>query len=368
MPIYMDRHDVSEAVTAEIVAKIHQEDLKIQEEYKCRALTYWFDDARKMAFCLIEAPDRKAIIQMHDHAHGEVPHQIIEVDTSLVESFLGRIKDPDKAQNTNLNIIDDAAFRTIMVISIEHHTFSGPEIESILLSTTRIQKRVRTIIQQYGGNIVQQREEGTVVSYRKVSDAILCALEIQEHYMTNVIRQQVTETALHIGLHAGVPVTESASIFEETLKLAYRMCFITRSKVNISTEVMQLYVSENSGEHLRANRVGVVSPAEATFISRFMEFIEKQWQNSNLRIEDIEKDIGISKSKLYREMIRLTGKSPNAFLLYYRLSKALQMLQTRKGNISEVAFDAGFSSPSYFAKCFRTKFGIIPSELLLHQT
>lgn len=47
MPIFMDRHDVSEAVTAEIVAQIHQEDLKIQDKYDCRGLTYWFDDARK---------------------------------------------------------------------------------------------------------------------------------------------------------------------------------------------------------------------------------------------------------------------------------------------------------------------------------
>jgi hypothetical protein len=66
----MDRHDVSEAVTAEKVAQIHQEDLKIQKKYSCRGLTYWFDDVRKTAFCLIEAPDKNAIISMHEDAHG----------------------------------------------------------------------------------------------------------------------------------------------------------------------------------------------------------------------------------------------------------------------------------------------------------
>ena len=66
MPIFMDRHDVSESVTAELVAQIHLEDLEIQQKYNCRGLTYWYDDARKMAFCLIEAPDRNAIVQMHD--------------------------------------------------------------------------------------------------------------------------------------------------------------------------------------------------------------------------------------------------------------------------------------------------------------
>lgn len=46
----MDRHDVSESVTAEIVAELHQKDLKIQHKFNCKGLTYWFDDKRKTAF------------------------------------------------------------------------------------------------------------------------------------------------------------------------------------------------------------------------------------------------------------------------------------------------------------------------------
>ena len=65
---------------------------------------------------MIEAPDAKAIQKMHDKAHGQVPHSIIEVESSIVESFLGRIQDPEKARDTELNIINDPAFRTIMVI------------------------------------------------------------------------------------------------------------------------------------------------------------------------------------------------------------------------------------------------------------
>lgn len=88
MPIYMDRHDVSEMVTAEYVAQLHQQDLKVQDQFGCRGLTYWFDDKRKTAFCLIEAPDMKALEDMHNHAHGQVPHRIIEVEPRIVESFL----------------------------------------------------------------------------------------------------------------------------------------------------------------------------------------------------------------------------------------------------------------------------------------
>jgi hypothetical protein len=50
----MDRHDVSDQVTAENVAELHQQDLKIQHQFNCNGLTYWFDEKRKTAFCLIE--------------------------------------------------------------------------------------------------------------------------------------------------------------------------------------------------------------------------------------------------------------------------------------------------------------------------
>src|SRR5680860_815048 len=89
MPLYMDRHDVSKEVTAEIVADLHQKDLKIQHKFNCKGLTYWFDEKRKTAFCLVEAPNKAALKEMHDQAHGEVPNRIIEVDNAVVESFLG---------------------------------------------------------------------------------------------------------------------------------------------------------------------------------------------------------------------------------------------------------------------------------------
>ncbi|WP_289053947.1 DUF4242 domain-containing protein [Carboxylicivirga marina] len=79
MPIYMDRLDLP-GVTAKDVAEAHQKDLKIQDDYGCRAITYWFDEERQTAFCLIEAPDKGAVKAMHEHAHGLVPHQIIEVN------------------------------------------------------------------------------------------------------------------------------------------------------------------------------------------------------------------------------------------------------------------------------------------------
>ena len=364
MPIFMDRHDVSEAVTAEIVAQLHQEDLKIQHKYDCRGLTYWFDDARKTAFCLVEAPNINAIIKMHENAHGEVPHQIIEVDAAIVESFLGRIEDPEKAQNTNLNIINDPAFRTIMMVTIENHSFQKSDLFSIFSKVQQYYKQIISILISFNGNIVQQNKEGFLISFRSVSEAVLCALKIHENYRIFRNRYQNIFTELHIGLHAGIPVTDKKSIFEDTIKLAQRMCFISIAEVVISTEVQHLFESENFSEVMVGTHLHMLTPREEKFLTSLMEFTEKEWQNDELKVDDFEINIGISKSKLYREMIRLTGKSPNVFLLHFRLRKSLQLLQKQKGNVSEVAFESGFNSPSYYAKCFRKKYGIMPSEFV----
>lgn len=365
MPIYMDRHDVSDEVTAETVAELHREDLKIQHKYGCRGLTYWFDETRKTAFCLIEAPNEKAVIQMHKHAHGEVPHQIIEVETAIVESFLGRIEDPEKAQDTNLNIINDPAFRTIMLVAIEHHSFKNLNPFSRISKIKQFSEHINVILEFVDGNIVRQNENGLLISFRKVTDAVLSAFKIQEYFKNFKSQYQLDYTELCIALNAGVPVTEKKSIFEDTIKPVQRMCLTSIAEVIITASVKQLYEAENIGESLRGEQLHSLSHREQKFLNSLMEFLEKEWQNAELKVEDIEKNIGISKSKLYREMMSLTGKSPNVFILDFRLRKSLQMLQEKNRNISEIAFASGFSSPSYFAKCFKKKYGIKPSCLAL---
>ena len=122
MPIYMDRHDLPGGTTAENVADAHQADIKIQHQFGCKGLTYWFDEPTGAAFCLVDAPSADHVKAMHDSAHGLIPHKIIEVDPGIVRSFLGRIEDPiiEKTSNgANLNIINDPAFRTIMAIDLK---------------------------------------------------------------------------------------------------------------------------------------------------------------------------------------------------------------------------------------------------------
>jgi AraC-like DNA-binding protein len=72
--------------------------------------------------------------------------------------------------------------------------------------------------------------------------------------------------------------------------------------------------------------------------------------------------MSMSRSQLYRKIHALTGMSPNEFIRYNRLQKAAELLSHHTGNISEAAYEVGFSNPSYFSECFKKQFGVLPSD------
>ncbi len=367
MPIYMDRHDVSDAVTAEIVAQLHHEDLKIQHKYNCRGLTYWFDDVRKTAFCLVEAPNKEAIKLMHDNAHGEVPHRIIEVDNALVESFLGRIEDPEKSQDTSLNIINDPAFRVLMVIETSNY-LDRLEANQFSLFTQKFHNSVAKQLRKFNGTNVKKDNNSYLVSFKSVTDAVLCAQKIQYQFKYVTPKFDPPSRKLKISLSSGVPVTDKENIFEDAITLATRMCDIVKESFVITSEVNALYESENRNAIIDKELVRILSPSDEKFVTLLMDFVETIWNNPDFNVTQFSEALGYSKSQLYRKLIDLTGQSPNNFLKEIRLHKALQLLHQQYGNISEVAFETGFNSQAYFSKCFLEKYGILPSTYIQQHT
>lgn len=364
MPIYMDRHDVSEIVTAENVAQLHHEDLKIQHLFGCRGLTYWFDEKRKTAFCLVEAPDIQSIQAMHASAHGEVPNQIIEVEASIVESFLGRIEDPERSQNTELNIINDPAFRIIMVISLKCATLIKKEAAPVKELFRLFNETVNVLLKDWDGTVVKQNKNNYLVSFKSVSNAVSAALKIQDLKKDLKEDIQADEVFLKIGLSAGLPVTDKKSFFEDSIRLSQRLCELVKGNIIVSPEVVELYNSENQVALHESGKVVSLTRTDENFLTRLMDYVEMVWDDLNLRVDDFSKPIGCSKSQLYRKLMSISGKSPNTFIRDYRLNEALKLLDKNSGNISEIAFSTGFSSPSYFSRCFQKRYGILPSEYI----
>jgi len=367
MPIYMDRHDIA-GVTAKDVAEAHQMDLKVQDKYGCKALTYWFDEERGTAFCLIDANNRESVEAMHNDAHGLIPNQIINVDSSLVEAFLGRIEDPKPAIDgisSGHVIIDEPAFRAVMIAEFKKSILaaegnSAGHIQKIL-------KRCSTIIQkitrQHQGRKVDRNMNGYVASFRSVTNAVHCSLEIQKHF--NELNRKKSGISIQpsVGISAGDPVTHEKNLFGEVVLSAERLSYIAAGgAVMVSPVVREVYKKENLGIFPDDDELMPLHPGDEDFLSRFMNTIEKNWNSDNFSIDSLCMQAGVSRAQLYRKTLALTGQSASVFLRSYRLDKALELLENKQGNITEIAFATGFSNPSYFSKCFHKHFGVLPSE------
>ena len=135
-------------------------------------------------------------------------------------------------------------------------------------------------------------------------------------------------------------------------------------KIRLTSEIKDLFVSENQGNFIGGNAITVINRSDEIFLNQLVDYTEKDWHKANLKVADYCKNLGVSKSQLYRIMTRLIGKSLNTYLKEYRLNNALKLIKTKSGNISQIAFETGFNSPAYFSKCFQESFGILPSNYL----
>lgn len=103
---------------------------------------------------------------------------------------------------------------------------------------------------------------------------------------------------------------------------------------------------------------------EAPFVARFKKIVEQRMGESDLSVEDIASDMSLSRVQLYRKVKALTGCTPVDLLRKARLTSARDLLLTDDTlSVSEVAYKVGFSLPSYFAKCFKEEFGMVPGDV-----
>ncbi len=110
-------------------------------------------------------------------------------------------------------------------------------------------------------------------------------------------------------------------------------------------------------------RTAELTDPDKLFMKKLHDVIRKNLGNSDFGVEEAASEIGLSRVQLYRKVKAMTGSSVVDILRKARLAKARHLLQTTKCSISEIAFEVGFSTPSYFTKCFKEEYGIKPGEV-----
>lgn len=222
MPIYLDRHELK-GLTAADVAEVHLKDLELQGHYGVRFLTYWFDDTRGTAFCLIEAPDIQTAMRVHDEAHGNIARDVIEVDLSAVEAFLGRVSDPSGNPAASAKV--DAALRTIMFTDIVDSTAMTARLgDRRAVEMVRAHDAmVRRALHDRGGREVKHTGDGIMAAFDDAVAAVDCARSIQQAFEAFNLASREKMT-VRIGLDAGEPVADHDDLFGSTVQMAARLC------------------------------------------------------------------------------------------------------------------------------------------------
>ena len=262
MPIYMDRHYV-EGATRHAIAHAHEKDLEVQGKYHVNFLTYWFDEARCTSFCLISAPNKEAVDRTHAEAHGLVPNEVIEVDPAVVEAFLGRIQDPVPAANTEATVVElrEPAFRVIMFTDLKDSTAMTARLgDARALHVLHIHNALtRNALRDFGGREVKHTGDGLMACFVTISDAIQCAIDIQQAFAAYNASNPETPLYLRIGLSAGEPVEEGNDLFGTTVQLAARTCAYAEAGRILVTQVVR---DQYPGEHEQSlfSEIGEITP------------------------------------------------------------------------------------------------------------
>lgn len=178
-------------------------------------------------------------------------------------------------------------------------------------------------------------------------------LDTRDHYMMtsilSVIKQNkilVTQAIKHLLTGITFNFTKTSSIL--TYK-THRVCKL----YNVT--------DKSNTEEKRPNPYGFLT--YDSFLEDVLNSIENNLDNNAFGVEMLTREIGVSERKLQRKIKEITSKSPNQLIAFVRLQKARTALQENKYTVAEIAFKFGFSSSSYFSKCFKKEFGIRPSEI-----
>lgn len=120
-------------------------------------------------------------------------------------------------------------------------------------------------------------------------------------------------------------------------------------------------ISEMIGTKKAVSHSGNDESVDEKLLGAAMKYVESNISRSDLSVEELSRELGMSRVNLYKRLVAMTGKTPIEFIRVIRLKHAAKLLRETRMNISEVAYQVGFNNPKYFTKYFKEEFGMLPS-------
>lgn len=162
---------------------------------------------------------------------------------------------------------------------------------------------------------------------------------------------EVRKECWEIGVNLFEEKPFNSELLQRKIRSILRNRNLLKYKYQISPKSMKSEIGKSITESL-----------DDKFIAQLNEAIDKNISNTDLSIQDLVKILSMSHDQLYRKLKALTGFSINQYIRTYRLNCAASMLASKKFMVTEVLYHVGFNNPSYFTRCFKKEFGVLPSE------
>lgn len=219
--MFIDRHDAP-GVTAEELADAHRLDVAVQAKHGVRYHTYWFDPDRGSVFCLAEGPSERAIVAVHEEAHGMAASAVIEIDPAApLNTFLGPVPAHQVGTAYTAPAMRAIVFTDVRGSVAQTHELGDDGHMTVLREHNEI---VRRHLGAHSGREVKHTGDGIMAAFTSVTSAVEFAIAAQQSFDA---RNSDAATLLDvgIGISAGEPVTDdNDDLFGAAVQLAARLC------------------------------------------------------------------------------------------------------------------------------------------------
>ena len=344
----MDIHLIdTEELLAENVAEAHIEDLKVEKRHGVTQLKYWVDTTNKKVFCLMRGPSKAACHAVHKESHGMTACNIVELTEDESRFLLLGSSKNDLAYAESGSL--DSGYRTLVRMNV---IAIGGDQE-------RIEDELRKLIEREEGHVIPLPGMEIMTYFSSPGRALACAKEV-----AGLLSGSDRHAEFSLGILTDqILGPDSGNLFDKAKQRLHGLARLgLANHIFVDEHTLAMVEGSDFRSEQSGARIIVLSPKKLSFLTHALSIVEAEMLNVEFTVTRFAFLLGISKATAYRTLTSLLDLSPREFIQHIRLRRSLELLNSGGASVAEVAYAVGFTSPSYFTRAFKARFGILPSE------
>ena len=300
--------------------------------------------------------------------------QVIHNDVDIVDNSVNASASAGKnvVDESVLQYIDDGDRSRGKVQQLVSENTNRPTV-LVIDDNTDIRQYERTLLQdEYIVLEAADGKEGLAVALKEVPDLVICdvmmpvmdGLELTEQLKTYTATSHIPVimlTAKNLEEHRAEGYEHGADSY--ITKPFHSKVLLARIENLLRQRQLLKNLYQGTKEAEKEISEAHLEDRDKQFLKQLQAIIQQNLSDSEFGVEDMGQQIGLSRVQLYRKVKAMTGSSVVDLLRKARLAKARRLLETRSMSVSEVAYEVGFSAPSYFTKCFKEEYGMLPGDV-----